>query len=363
MKRTTVKSFSSLLFAMSAFLFLSGAIEHELPEHIPAVRVIKYYDNIDPSTFPLYFGDGKTPDACNYEKTYDSFRLSKFEIESSAVVKKTDVFLGKDAGRGFLGKSWDIGFVTLDGNLFSKSKFYLIHFQEDNFLWFCRLDENGIYFIEEHDTVKSDKLRDKYGVSRSDNSRWSSLETAKNIEDVIAYFREVLKLKYYSYDPDKPDISSLTKEQYEFVQKTATHQLRARQEQLKKKQRLLEAEQRKKRAEMERQGEMLETARYKAVRLTEERGQEILDIAWPLALGGLTYKQTDFVDSQTTESGYEVKTKIRYLNLVNFEHYLELTFFYNAQAEETGIKLSDYSDIIGPAKISPTRLLRKIKEY
>jgi hypothetical protein len=104
----------------------------------------------------------------------------------------------------------------------------------------------------------------------------------------------------------------------------------------------------------------LQMLREYAMRITSANGQKILNVAWPISFGMLTYQSAEFIDSRENSNGYEVVTRIYYLNILKRMHYLELAFQYDHDGRETGIEISDYSDIIGPVKLSPRRLLNQI---
>lgn len=120
-----------------------------------------------------------------------------------------------------------------------------------------------------------------------------------------------------------------------------------------------------------RQQNMLEQLQERALRITVREGQQFLDVAWPAAtlagrfLGqGLTYVRASIIDGAYAEEGYEVTTRIRYLNLLGIEHYLDLKLHYDKRGQETGITFAGYSDELSPMPpriMSPKALLNRIK--
>jgi hypothetical protein len=97
-----------------------------------------------------------------------------------------------------------------------------------------------------------------------------------------------------------------------------------------------------------------------SLRVTSRDGQYILNLAWPLAFGMLQYQSADLLGTSETDTGYAISTRINYLNLLNRPHFLKLTFYYDGHGSAESLKISGYSDIIGPQNVDPARLLELV---
>ena len=81
-------------------------------------------------------------------------------------------------------------------------------------------------------------------------------------------------------------------------------------------------------------------------------GPSILNQAYPLAFGKLSYVDTELVGVGANGSGYRATIRLHYQNLLNRPHYLELAFEYDTQGGYLGSQFVKHTNIIAPKEFT-----------
>ena len=63
----------------------------------------------------------------------------------------------------------------------------------------------------------------------------------------------------------------------------------------------------------------------------QRNGSHILNQAYPLAFGKLSYSNAELVGVGASDGGYIATVRLNYLNLFNRPHYLEIAFNHDSQ--------------------------------
>ncbi len=87
-------------------------------------------------------------------------------------------------------------------------------------------------------------------------------------------------------------------------------------------------------------------------------GAEILNQAYPLAFGQLTYKKAELVGVGTSDGGYTATVRLHYQNLLRSPHYLEIAYGYDSQAGYRSSQFAKHTDIIAPKELTLGTLMR-----
>lgn len=79
-----------------------------------------------------------------------------------------------------------------------------------------------------------------------------------------------------------------------------------------------------------------------------ENSSDILNYAYPLAFRKLKPRKIRHLSTAETENGFISVIKLKYLNLFKKEHYLEITFDYDAEGNYRSWEFTKHSDIVAP---------------
>lgn len=97
------------------------------------------------------------------------------------------------------------------------------------------------------------------------------------------------------------------------------------------------------------------------VNYVDDNGQSLLNSAYELTFGSLNYQSTELYDSALLEDGYQVKVKIKYLNLFDSPQYLIFSATFNNDGEPVSAEYTGHSDIIAPNSLTFESVLRGLQ--